>query len=133
MKVQILPPAMEDLANGRTFYDSREKGVGAYFMDSLFSEIDSLRAYPTNQWGGARSGIYRPARRPTGRRARGPCPVWQRRRRQIPPSPGGLSEKAGWACVVRYGMGLWPTSASAALAEPAFPLNATPLVSRIGS
>ena len=30
-------------------------------------------------------------------------------------------------------MGLWPTSASAALAEPAFLLNATPLVSRIGS
>jgi plasmid stabilization system protein ParE len=45
MKVRILPPAMEDLADGRTFYDSREKGVGAYFMDSLFSEIDSLSLY----------------------------------------------------------------------------------------
>ena len=30
-------------------------------------------------------------------------------------------------------MGLWPTSASAALAEPAFLLNATSLFSRIGS
>lgn len=42
MKVRILRPALEDLADGRRFYDRQQAGVGAYFFDSLFSEIDSL-------------------------------------------------------------------------------------------
>lgn len=42
MKVRILRPALEDLAAGREFYDRQREGVGAYFFDSLFSEIDSL-------------------------------------------------------------------------------------------
>jgi hypothetical protein len=42
MKVRILAPAIEDLANGRIFYNSRGEGVGSYFMDCLISEIDSL-------------------------------------------------------------------------------------------
>jgi plasmid stabilization system protein ParE len=34
--------ALEDLDRGRTFYDDQGEGLGAYFLDSLFSEIDSL-------------------------------------------------------------------------------------------
>ena len=45
MKVQILRSAMEDLAAGRKFYDRQEAGVGDYFFDSLFAEIDSLALY----------------------------------------------------------------------------------------
>jgi hypothetical protein len=45
MKVQILRSAMEDLAAGRNFYDCQEAGVGDYFFDSLFTEIDSLTIY----------------------------------------------------------------------------------------
>lgn len=45
MKVRILRPALEDLAAGRKFYDRQESGVGGYFFDSLFSEIDSLVLY----------------------------------------------------------------------------------------
>jgi plasmid stabilization system protein ParE len=42
MKVRLLRPALEDLAAGRSFYDRQQEGVGDYFFDSLFSEIDSL-------------------------------------------------------------------------------------------
>ena len=45
MKVQVLRSAMEDLATGRRFYDCQERGIGDYFFDSLFSEIDSLALY----------------------------------------------------------------------------------------
>jgi len=57
MKIEILRTAMEDLAEGRQFYDRQEAGVGEYFYDSLFSEIDSLALY-----GGIHSvhyGFYR--------------------------------------------------------------------------
>ena len=42
MRVRVLRPAFEDLAAGRRFYGRQEQGVGDYFFDSLFSEIDSL-------------------------------------------------------------------------------------------
>ena len=45
MKVRILRPALEDLAAGREFYDRQREGVGGYFFDSLFAEIDSLVLY----------------------------------------------------------------------------------------
>ncbi len=45
MKVRILRPALEDLAAGREFYDHQATGVGSYFFDSLFTEIDSLVLY----------------------------------------------------------------------------------------
>ena len=45
MKVRILRPALEDLAVGREFYDRQQKGIGDYFFDSLFAEIDSLVLY----------------------------------------------------------------------------------------
>lgn len=45
MNLQIRPSAFNDLARGRWFYDSQELGVGDYFFDSLFSDIDSLKLY----------------------------------------------------------------------------------------
>jgi len=45
MKVRILRPALDDLAIAREFYDTQEDGVGVYFFDSLFTEIDSLVLY----------------------------------------------------------------------------------------
>ena len=45
MKVRVLRPALEDLASGREFYNQQQEGVGDYFFDSLFSEIDSLVLY----------------------------------------------------------------------------------------
>ncbi len=45
MKIRILGSAYGDLADGRRFYDRQDQGVGAYFLDSLFSDIDSLTLY----------------------------------------------------------------------------------------
>jgi hypothetical protein len=60
MKVRILSSALEDLAIGREFYDKQEVGIGDYFFDSLFSDIDSLSLF---------GGIHRKAagfHRPSG-------------------------------------------------------------------
>jgi hypothetical protein len=45
MRVRILTSALNDLAKGRKFYDKQAEGVGGYFFDSLFSDIDSLALY----------------------------------------------------------------------------------------
>jgi hypothetical protein len=45
MKVRVLRPALEDLTAGRCFYDRREAGVGGYFLQVLFAEVDSLARY----------------------------------------------------------------------------------------
>jgi hypothetical protein len=45
MKLRILRSALDDLANGREFYNQQREGVGDYFFDSLVSEIDSLVLY----------------------------------------------------------------------------------------
>ena len=45
MKIQILRSAQDDLIVGSKFYEQQEKGLGHYFLDSLFSDIDSLLIY----------------------------------------------------------------------------------------
>lgn len=45
MKVRILGSARKDLAEGHAFYEEREQGLGTYFLDSLYSDIDSLAIY----------------------------------------------------------------------------------------
>jgi hypothetical protein len=45
MKVRILADAEEDLASGYRFYEAQAQGLGSYFIDSLFSDIDSLRFF----------------------------------------------------------------------------------------
>lgn len=45
MNVQILDEAEQDLIDGSRFYEAQEPSLGEYFLDSLFSDIDSLRLY----------------------------------------------------------------------------------------
>ena len=42
MRIEILDEAQEDLIEGFRFYEKLEMGVGSYFLDCLFSDIDSL-------------------------------------------------------------------------------------------
>ena len=53
MKLKILSSAIDDLYQGRLFYERQGEGVGDYFFDSLFSDIDSLTLY-----GGIHSKFY---------------------------------------------------------------------------
>jgi hypothetical protein len=45
MTVVVLEDAAADLEAGRRFYESREQGVGDYFMESLLSDLESLVLY----------------------------------------------------------------------------------------
>ena len=45
MKIRLLSSAFNDLARGRDFYERQGEGLGGYFLDSLFSDIDSLMLY----------------------------------------------------------------------------------------
>jgi plasmid stabilization system protein ParE len=45
MKIKLLSSALEDLYEGRLFYERQGEGLGEYFFDSLFSDIDSLTLY----------------------------------------------------------------------------------------
>jgi len=45
MKIKILPSAIEDLYIGRLFYEKQGDGLGEYFFDTLFSDIDSVALY----------------------------------------------------------------------------------------
>ena len=45
MRIRILDPAIEDLAAGYKFYESQAASVGDYFLDCLYSDIDSLVLY----------------------------------------------------------------------------------------
>jgi hypothetical protein len=45
VRIEILDEAKEDLAEGFGFYEKQEDGLGWYFLDSLFSDIDSLRVH----------------------------------------------------------------------------------------
>lgn len=53
MRIRILDEAQDDLIKGFRFYEGREAGLGAYFLDCLFSDIDSLLVY-----GGIHQVIY---------------------------------------------------------------------------
>ena len=45
MNIKILPAANNDLLNGYEFYEQQGRGIGQYFLDSVFSDIDSLLIY----------------------------------------------------------------------------------------
>jgi len=45
MKIEILDSAEEDLIGGFRFYENQSGGLGDYFLDSIFSDIESLRVY----------------------------------------------------------------------------------------
>ena len=45
MHVRILKEAEHDLENGHAFYEGRQVGLGDYFLNSLYADIDSLALY----------------------------------------------------------------------------------------
>jgi hypothetical protein len=45
VNIEILDEAQGDLIQGFCFYENWESGLGAYFLDCLFSDIDSLLVY----------------------------------------------------------------------------------------
>lgn len=46
MKIVILDRAKHDLKDGYDFYESQDVGVGRYFLDSLYTDIESLQVHP---------------------------------------------------------------------------------------
>ena len=46
MNIRILPIAIEDLNEGRQFYEMQGEELGEYFFDTIFSDIDSLILFP---------------------------------------------------------------------------------------
>lgn len=42
MRIKILSIAEDDLVDGYRFYESQAGGLGTYFLDTLYSDIDSL-------------------------------------------------------------------------------------------
>ena len=45
MRIEILGEAQQDLIDGFRFYENQTAGLGDYFLNSLFSDIDSLHLY----------------------------------------------------------------------------------------
>jgi hypothetical protein len=45
VRIEILDDAELDLSDGFYFYEGQEAGLGWYFLDSLFSDVDSLHLY----------------------------------------------------------------------------------------
>jgi hypothetical protein len=43
--VIVLEEAAGDMEAGRRFYEEREAGIGRYFLDCLFADLESLRLY----------------------------------------------------------------------------------------
>jgi hypothetical protein len=45
VRIEVLDAAQQDLVAGYAFYESQGCGLGHYFLDSLFADIDSLRLF----------------------------------------------------------------------------------------
>jgi hypothetical protein len=45
VKIKILKSAQQDLINGFYFYEKQGEGLGTYFLDTIYSDIDSLKIY----------------------------------------------------------------------------------------
>lgn len=45
MRIVIQSSAVTDLADGFEFYERIESGLGDYFLNSLYSDVDSLHLY----------------------------------------------------------------------------------------
>ncbi len=45
MRIEILDEAEKDLVDGFAFYERQSKELGDYFLDSIFSDVESLHLY----------------------------------------------------------------------------------------
>jgi hypothetical protein len=52
--VEILDKAEDDLVHGFRFYETRQPGLGSYFLESLFADMESLQVH-----GGVHRVVYR--------------------------------------------------------------------------
>ena len=55
MKVQILESARRDLVEGFYFYEKQADGIGSYFLESMYLDVEALRdnagIHPVFFWG----------------------------------------------------------------------------------
>lgn len=42
MEIKILRTAQQDLVDGYHFYEQQRQGIGQYFLDNLYADIESL-------------------------------------------------------------------------------------------
>ena len=45
MKIHIVDQAEDDLVEGHNFYEDQAPGLGVYFLDCIYSDVDSLVLY----------------------------------------------------------------------------------------
>jgi hypothetical protein len=45
MRIEILDKAEQDLVNGFDFYEIQYQGLGHYFLDSVYADMESLQLY----------------------------------------------------------------------------------------
>jgi hypothetical protein len=45
MKIQIVDQAEDDLVDGYNFYKDQASGLGIYFLDCIYSDVESLVLY----------------------------------------------------------------------------------------
>ena len=45
MKIHIVAQAEDDLVDGYNFYEDQAPGLGAYFLDCIYSDVESLVLY----------------------------------------------------------------------------------------
>ena len=45
MRIEVLDKAENDLVEGYLFYEEQQAGLGAHFLESLYSDIESLRLH----------------------------------------------------------------------------------------
>jgi hypothetical protein len=63
--VEILDKAEDDLVHGFQFYETRQPGLGSYFLESLFADMESLQLH-----GGVHRLVYRNYHRALAKRFR---------------------------------------------------------------
>jgi hypothetical protein len=54
MRIEVLDQAAEDLIEGFHFYEDQQIGLGSYFLNNLYADIESLRLY-----GGVHRQVYK--------------------------------------------------------------------------
>ncbi len=45
MKILVVDQAEDDLVEGYNFYEAQTSGLGAYFLDCIYSDVESLVLY----------------------------------------------------------------------------------------
>ncbi len=87
MRIEILDEAQEDLIKGFHFYESREPGLGSYFIDCLLSDESVLAILPKRR----EAWIYYPGAGPEYEGFRGFFPS----KEEIDKLANGLTQSNG--------------------------------------